>query len=998
MASGDTKVLTFELETATVDTVTVDYYYTVTAADVEAGKIVNKASIKAWFNGEEPSIYPVEPEIETPTGSYKLSVEKVISSITGATNWNGMGGVPATVKPNSTINWTITVRNSGTVQATGVKLTDHFEVGGNAAQTLTLTNSENKNPNDFTVPAKTGDEDGKVVFTASYTVPANAEPGTTITNSAVVGDEEKPTEPDTTIDVEKESVKIEKTVSGIDAGTKAKVGDTLTYKIKVTNTGNVDLTGLKIKDTFNGNGVVMQNSNSVQKGTDGTYTFTIDSLAKGADTTITYTYKVVPADAGTKLTNTAVADVTTENGGDKTETEVDTLKISSMEKTLVMPTEAQMKWVNNVKVEDDKLVVIENDQPITLLYKITITGDVGAKFKLTDNGSKVVGDSGVTLGQETMLTANTLEVYVTMEFTKVNGEYVNTANGGGALTNKATVTPGQGTETTDPAPEQPESKAYTVTVRYVDEEENGLYEYRNNWWTRHADYNVIVPEGEAYDVSKQAHGTLNAVVDLSNTATNTVNVTYVLYDMEVSPVVAGDDIDSMFANGLEGTANSDITITLKYKQADIRYTVEYYKDGAKMEEAPAKAITGGAARYGETVTLTAVEAANVTGTPDAAFPTIITDGQGTYVYDEARPATVTVTSENAVIKVYYLTDNKGGDNGPDGIPDAYEAFVEYKSVAGHVPVNGIEKDSSYVSSISETHDLRVYTEVDGKKVYTLGSDGNVQLKTAITAAGKTAVQQIKVGSDNYAFDNWTTYGNRTDSSLSLAEQIINGVKHGQTYTFTANYAVDNWKVDPDGTDSETGGDGIPDKYQAIVRYVSNDTSAGSVDPTVQVFTSEKVNGAYQENWSLQVTAESTATAKSGYAFAYWSAEPTSKKGEALSVESLDAEFSKEVIFDSANREKTFYAFFLKDEKGPDGKPDKTPDDWQVFVNFKADNGGKLDPAEPATQVFDYYQKDANGYVVNSDGSLKPVTSIALTAAVTAVPDSGMSFEIGRAHV
>ena len=37
-------------------------------------------------------------------------------------------------------------------------------------------------------------------------------------------------------------------------------------------------------------------------------------------------------------------------------------------------------------------------------------------------------------------------------------------------------------------------------------------------------------------------------------------------------------------------------------EADIRYTVEYYKDGAKMEEAPAKAITGGAARYGETVT------------------------------------------------------------------------------------------------------------------------------------------------------------------------------------------------------------------------------------------------------------------------------------------------------------------------------------------------------------------------------------------------------------
>ena len=38
-------------------------------------------------------------------------------------------------------------------------------------------------------------------------------------------------------------------------------------------------------------------------------------------------------------------------------------------------------------------------------------------------------------------------------------------------------------------------------------------------------------------------------------------------------------------------------------------------------------MTGGAARYGETVTLTAVEAANVTGTPDAAFPSPATTGE-----------------------------------------------------------------------------------------------------------------------------------------------------------------------------------------------------------------------------------------------------------------------------------------------------------------------------------------------------------------------------------
>ena len=82
------------------------------------------------------------------------------------------------------------------------------------------------------------------------------------------------------------------------------------------------------------------------------------------------------------------------------------------------------------------------------------------------------------------------------------------------------------------------------------------------------------------------------------------------------------------------------------------------------------------------------------------------------------------------------------------------------------------------------------------------------------------------------------------------------------------YYLDNWKdadktTDETDTDAETGGDGIPDCYQVLVKYQSGDTNRGSVGPlTMEVLTIK--NKETQENASEgQVTASGSTAEATG---------------------------------------------------------------------------------------------------------------------------------------
>ena len=102
-------------------------------------------------------------------------------------------------------------------------------------------------------------------------------------------------------------------VNGKTPGSSVSVGDTLTYTIKVTNNGNVDLTNVTVTDTMS-NGRTVTWVNLPDGVTNENGTLTITSLAAGTSVELTATYKVLRADASSNLVNTAK--VTGTNPGD----------------------------------------------------------------------------------------------------------------------------------------------------------------------------------------------------------------------------------------------------------------------------------------------------------------------------------------------------------------------------------------------------------------------------------------------------------------------------------------------------------------------------------------------------------------------------------------------------------------------------------------------------------------------------------------------------------
>ena len=103
------------------------------------------------------------------------------------------------------------------------------------------------------------------------------------------------------------SLDVTKTLTAVNdktPGSSVSVGDTLTYVIKVTNNGDVDLTNVTVTDTMS-NGRTVTWVNLPDGVTNANGTLTITSLAAGTSVELTATYKVLRADASSNLVNTA---------------------------------------------------------------------------------------------------------------------------------------------------------------------------------------------------------------------------------------------------------------------------------------------------------------------------------------------------------------------------------------------------------------------------------------------------------------------------------------------------------------------------------------------------------------------------------------------------------------------------------------------------------------------------------------------------------------------
>ena len=347
---------------------------------------------------------------------------------------------------------------------------------------------------------------------------------------------------------------------------------------------------------------------------------------------------------------------------------------------------------------------------------------------------------------------------------------------------------------------------------------NGAITANTNYYGKYVPVNLtytinyVDEQGNAIDTAKVVNDAVfGTVVTASSEAKDIDGYTYKSADRESITV------------GTDAEAN---VITLTYANAILSYTVEYYYDDT----------------LGETDTAPAVFNSPVTVNP----ATSTTRNDVNYTLVNVTPAdgiTIGVDETANVIRVYYekdtITDpnNDGnGENPGDGIPDKYQAVVNYESANdAQGTVNLAQKVITFANNAT-SGTVNIF-------------DGVVTNPTA-----------------GFVFDGWTEGGNAVASNLT---RVLQG---NTEYTFIANWALDVIGTDP--TDpGNNAPDGIADKYQLVVTYAA---IAGTIDgPARYVLNKYDAAGNLAEDGVAVLTAAQIpgATADDGYGNGIWNNEP-----------------------------------------------------------------------------------------------------------------------------
>ena len=253
----------------------------------------------------------------------------------------------------------------------------------------------------------------------------------------------------------------------------------------------------------------------------------------------------------------------------------------------------------------------------------------------------------------------------------------------------------------------------------------------------------------------------------------------------------------------------------------------------------------------------------------------------------------------------------------------------------------------------------------------------------------TVPEKVSNNGENYIFDE-----SRSDTT--------SGENISENVTVNLVYVKDEWKDDdPDG-DSETGGDDIPDYRQALIVYevAEGQDQMGGVSPTIDVVTLNPVDDTYKDS----VTAESTATANTGYVFESWAGNDYSPE---VQTNVLSHEFTavggEEYVYTASFRAGTTGATIDKQlvsyTRG-DAEPTDIPEDFKARVGdvlnytITVKNTGEVALNTTVRDTIDGKGKLAinpgTGYTVE-DGvititNLAPNATVTISASYTVVAD------------
>ena len=304
----------------------IDIVYTYTVETTDKSVMENTATIKYTHDGEQYNI-----------PSNTVDVKKPDDGV--VTIWKSANKTVA--KPGETVTYTVTVHNGKDHDIQNAVLTDENNFSGSIfAVEGAGYHYENGMFTIDTIPAG-----GDVVVHYAYTVGIADVPTNILENIATIHvpgtnpedpenpgqgkDPTKPIDPDTDIPSNKVDVEVpgsgtetdiplEKSLTIVKSAdkTKVNVGETINYRVVVTNTGEVDLVNVSVKDNNNGASHIVATSGDGYTYDDATATFTIDRIPVGESFTLTYSYVAVDADAGHDVINVAVAKAPGQNPED----------------------------------------------------------------------------------------------------------------------------------------------------------------------------------------------------------------------------------------------------------------------------------------------------------------------------------------------------------------------------------------------------------------------------------------------------------------------------------------------------------------------------------------------------------------------------------------------------------------------------------------------------------------------------------------------------------
>ena len=641
-------------------------------------------------------------------------------------------------------------------------------------------------------------------------------------------------------------------------------GTPLTYTVVVENTGNVDLSNVKVIDDMWTSGKVTDitvtgDDNAALDTTDKSYT--IDTLADDGIVTITYTYtvKASDADGNHQIKNTATATATFENqtvdGKDDATVTVGYTDVS----TTKALTSYTRDGVTNDVTDDASFVAQVGD---VLNYTVTITnnGNTAATGSVTDtfevNGEAAelvwgtmpndnVSVSGGVISFEN-LAANGGKVEITASYTVKEGDktITNSVTGGDTVkTDVAELSVTKTTNATNNTVKVGDTIVYTIEVENVGGVALTNVAVSDNKWTSNT--TISVPG----DPDAALNGDHQYIIE-SLAVGESVTITY-------SYEATANDVEEGITNTATATAG-DITVT---DTAIVTVTPQYTLTVNSYYESTSGTLF-------DTDTYTLDDGANwsVVISPETdgthVAPATVTGPDGNYVFDAALSTpeadrSGTISGPVTVNLVYSLDnwkdDETDDDEGGDDVPDYQQALIKYVSNG-----NG---------SVSPTIQVETLTDEDNDGTYT----------------GDVTASSIATAEDDYAFDYWTEPDEQTSWNASLSDTFA--AEGGKEYTYTAYF------------DTDTNDDEIPDKYQVFVNFKSADENGSVSGDTFQVFTLRDENGNPTQTGTI-TPVEVTKVANENYQFDIW----TEGTGET----SVDPFVEREV---QGGTTITFYAHF-----------------------------------------------------------------------------------------